>query len=303
MVSDSPEMVRVRVSPDFAALRATQRRLNDFIWSTELCYGYVLVSDQLKARPNDWTHDVLGHITTEAWYPTAKGKEKYRDKVSTFLKHVSDNTTYAYRAVIALFSSAFEDYLEAKRSLINPRDKKGKAMNNGWGPYLQSLCGPALNWEHELGLGKPVRLATVLGADLCRLLRNRIVHAPHGLPLSLTDPEALSWQHKLQAALPDATWYASTKAKDRLRWNRTVGDILTKAIRTFVGGVAHSLARSKNLHGKVLPPEFFYMLFTFTALDALAFEIEEASIGPQARSDFMIFRDPSSVRRQDMLVC
>jgi hypothetical protein len=44
------------------------------------------------------------------------------------------------------------------------------------------------------------------------------------------------------------------------------------------------------------------MVFTFTALDALAFEIEEALIGQPAPTDFKIFRDPSSVRRQDLFV-
>jgi hypothetical protein len=51
-------------------------------------------------------------------------QEKYRDKVSRFLEHVGDNTTYAYRAVITLFASALEDYLETKRPLIKPRDKR-----------------------------------------------------------------------------------------------------------------------------------------------------------------------------------
>jgi hypothetical protein len=73
-------------------------------------------------------------------------------------------------------------------------------------------------------------------------------------------------------------------------------------VRSFVGGAAHSVARSHSLHGKVVPIEFFYMLFTFTALDALAFEIEEALLGPRAPTDVEVFRDPLYVRRDDLII-
>jgi hypothetical protein len=304
MALKSPEMIRVRVSSDFGALRKVQRRLNDFMWSTELSYGYVLASDQLRTRTDEWTHNVLSHITAEAWYPNAKGKEKYRDKVSTFLAHVTENTTFTYRAVITLFSSAFEDYLETKRSLIKPFGKVDTKTK--WGPYLQSLCVPALNWEKQVRLRKPLKLLTVLKADLCRLLRNRIVHTPHVLPLSQDDAEAESWKRQLLKSLAASNWYPMTKEKEKekelSRLNRTVGGKVNDAVRSFVGGAAHSVARSHSLHGKVVPIEFFYMLFTFTALDALAFEIEEALLGPRAPTDVEVFRDPLYVRRDDLII-
>lgn len=61
------------------------------------------------------------------------------------------------------------------------------------------------------------------------------------------------------------------------------------------------MKRARETQGKELPIEFFYMLFTLTALDALAFEIEEALIKDRSEADSFVLIDNKRVRRTDLL--
>src|SRR5712664_1629476 len=105
--------VSVAVSIDMEHLRATQRFLNYFLWSTELAYGHVLAHGPDQFRdPQQLAADALSNIAAEAWYPSSQGRIKYRETVESFLAHIRSNTTNVCRAVLVFFYSAFEDYLD-----------------------------------------------------------------------------------------------------------------------------------------------------------------------------------------------
>jgi hypothetical protein len=60
--------------------------------------------------------------------------------------------------------------------------------------------------------------------------------------------------------------------------------------------------RKAEAAGKQLPIDFFFTLFTFANIDALAFEIEEALIPAPEKATGRIRRHPDAVRRIELLV-
>src|SRR2546422_2795513 len=114
-------------------LRATQTLLNQFLWTTELSYGYMLANSS-TAFP-DLTQsavEVLGHVTTAAWYPNNQGRIKFGDTIGKVLEQINANTVHVYRAVLVYFASAFENYLK-QRVGSRKRDRKSTRLNSSHG--------------------------------------------------------------------------------------------------------------------------------------------------------------------------
>lgn len=308
--------VKVRVSAAYALLRETQRRLNDFVWSTEISYCHTLADDELQSQRDCMVDEVLAGIKAEAWYPPSRhefsadekeeslGRGKYRHTTDNFLNHIERNTRHIYLNCIVMFSTVFEEYLESKRDRIDPREPNGKPKNK-WGPYCQSLCGTALHWEPVTNVSqsqRPVQSKTILNADVARLLRNEVVHHPAGL--STTAEAALPDEicKKLFRNLESSNlWQARVKTKNYAQWRSDLVHSSQNAVNSFLGSAEHKMKRARETQGKELPIEFFYMLFTLTALDALAFEIEEALIKDRSEADSFVLIDNKRVRRTDLL--
>ena len=273
------DRVTVAVSPAMEKLRGLQRELNYFLYSTELSYGLALTGND--ARLADSTipaSDALANVYASAWYPSNQGKIKYYATVAGFLEQLGRNARHVSRAIIVQWYSHVEEYLETRvRALIGPRQK--------WGPLTESLrCDPLLS------VPVPVRISTVLRADFCREIRNLIVHGSPELPESYSAPDVVAWK-RLRIAELDNGHCASGDPE------QLVMDALH-----YVLGQAINHKRATGREGRRENLEHFYTLFSFTNLDSLAFEIEEALLPTTVLPEGRVTRKASKVRRMDLVV-
>lgn len=271
--------VWVSVSDSMAKLRRTQGVLNGFWQTSELAYGYLLLSPAILAEaPARPTVDVLGHVESAVWFPNNQGRIKRRNTIGTTLTQVRDNTVHTYRATLFSFFAAFEAYLEERVAHLKPAGMR-------WGEYVRSLSQPALirgAWS--------VPLPTLLCADLCREVRNKMIHEDFWVPSSLNDPRVLEWKSRLQTRANAAGWTTSE-----------VGAAVNFATHQVIGqAVAH--VQNAKREGKTLPLELFYMLFSFTNLDSLAFALEEVLQPLGSGPANQISRKQSAVRRTDLII-
>jgi hypothetical protein len=253
--------------------------LNLFHKSTELAYGVILTSDDRRLRDRDaFAYEAFADVYSSAWYPSNQGRLKYLSRVSEFQDHLATNITFVARAVMVFWYSAFEQYLEARARAVTGWS------GDKWGPFTHSLSGPSLR-----SASPPVRVDTVLRADLCRHVRNLIVHGVSALPDSVSHPEVRRW---MQARRPEVakTWVG-------VSGDRAVSDAVKYVIGGAVGQRNKAIRerRRENL-------EYFYSLFLFTNLDALAIEIEEATIPVGAKPEGRVTRKLGDIRRADLIV-
>jgi hypothetical protein len=265
------------VSSAMRALRDAQTKLNHFLWSSEICYGHLL--SQVDAYFSDSEQPIwltLGQVQSSAWFPNSQGRLKYRETTGRFLEHTQANTTALYRHVLVAYYAHFEDYLTER--VIDLR------VGNRWGPFIKSLSAPALREAQT-----PIPARTVLCADICRLIRNLVTHEPKSLlPMDVGDGIIGEWRTNLKAQASRVSW---TVTERDLNW----------AFHQVVGQVANHL-RQGRADGKDLPPELFYLLFTFTNLDQLACQIEEATLPENVRLETWISRAADRIRRPDLVV-
>jgi len=262
-----------------ARLRKTQGILNGFWQTSELSYGYLLCAAETEfqdlTRP---TFDVLGHVESKVWFPNNQGRIRRQVCIGETLDQVRMNTVHVYRATLLSFYSAFEAYLEAEVRELKP----GKV---NWGPFFRSLSGPELREGIE-----PLPLNLVLRADLCRMIRNRMVHEAFNVPSSVDDLEVTKWRNEL------------AEAKALYGWQKDlIADAVEDATEMVVGNAARGVHKAKQ-DGKELPIEMFYMLYTFTNLANLAFAIEEALQPLHSNPGGRIYHLDELVRRRDLIV-
>ncbi|HMN74132.1 MAG TPA: hypothetical protein PKA55_19900 [Rhodoblastus sp.] len=261
----------VPVSAPMRSLRDVQTRLNAMLWSSEICYGHVLNGGIDADQP---VQALFAHVETQAWTKNVKGLVKYRKSGHAFLRDVARNLDLMHRQVMVSYYAAFEAYLAARLGVRN-------------GPFVRTLADlPALRTDLR------PRGETVVLADACRLLRNRLAH--HGkLPRREDDDQTAdmcaSFQPKNQAA---AAQTEAALASWRLTQERVAA-----IVRTLIADVDRRCGATRRR--SALRHEFFYTLFAFTHLDNLAFEIEEAAFDP-ARATLWIARDAKRVRSPEM---
>jgi hypothetical protein len=258
-------------------LRQMQRQLNDFWQTSELSYGYLLNAG-LGRDPERRAVDLLGHVESAVWYPNREGRIKREDTIGKTLAQVEANTVVTYRTTLLSFYAAFEAYLKAA---VGNRRRGGT-----WGPLVFSLTGPALR-----DAPCPLPLRIILCADFCRRLRNAITHDGFVVPASVNDPEFQTWQQDLTAAAIEAGWPEGEIAAE-----------IPIAARRVVGAAAGEVAKAMKREQKRLPIELFYMLFTFSNLDALALALEEALLPTGSRTGYEVVRRRADIRRPDLIL-
>jgi hypothetical protein len=192
---------------------------------------------------------------------------------------MQENTIHLYRATLLSFFSIFEAYLEEQLQFLK------KHRGGSWGPFVRSLSDASLTKAEY-----PVQLRTVLCADTCREIRNRIVHKGFWVPSSPDDETVFKWKQELQKRACQAGWPKEEAEAE-----------IQVATDMVIGNAAKYVEDAKEL-GKTLPVELFYMLFTFTNLDSLAFEIEEARQPLGYRSKSKIRRRGDAIRRKDLII-
>jgi hypothetical protein len=240
-------------SPAFEDLCDAQTRLNAFLWSSDISYRYVDVSDDGRFADGEKKIRVaLAEMDARAWYPTTKGQPHYNKSIEGFLNDVRANETYIYRSVIVFWHAAFESYL-------NERLKQYLGDVRTWGPLTKTLCFPRL-----LHSSKPVQLRSVLHADICREIRNSCVHRGAELPQTMNSQAVSKWQARTERDLENLFWPARNPAQ-------AVGEAAE-----YVFGAVAKYVRKVPVSERALEAAYFYSLFNFTNLRQLAGEIEEA---------------------------
>jgi hypothetical protein len=290
------ERVCVAVSPEMAKLRRQQQELNYFLYSTELSYGMPLTSnDPRLANREALVSDALANVYASAWYPSNQGEIKYRVKIATFLEHLESNARRVSRAVITQWLSQFEEYLETRvRPIIEPRQEESAQKElrpKNWGPLTRTLCHDRLLYAPT-----PIRISTVLRADFCREIRNRIVHGSADLPDSCDNPDVDRWRRRRIEDLEGGSWTENDTRTNGAR-ERLVMDALH-----YVLGQAINHRNATRREGRRENLEHFYTLFSFTNLDSLAVEIEEALLPMSALPEGRIWRKATAVQRTDLIV-
>jgi hypothetical protein len=263
--------IKVSVSPARIKFREAQGRINRTLWSTEICYGHVLATTEanpaISRRARVW--EVFGHAPTQAWYPNRQGELKYKTTVRRFLSDVRENMVSIHRPLMLQFYAEFETYLrdrvpDARQSLI--RSFATERFTRG--PYR--LC-----------------LESVIDAEIIRLARNAIAHNDQ---LPEDDQSTIVTE-----------WLDSLKNEGRaLRvWNASIDDV-RKGLEKLTSDISRQVDLSPRRGGR-LSHEFFFALFSFTILDQLASEIEEALM-EKPDPDNWIWRSATGVRRRDLIV-
>jgi hypothetical protein len=272
--------VLVAVSKSMEDLRLTQGVLNGFWQTSELAYGYLLTHSVTEFADLDRrTVDVLGYIQSEVWYPNNQGRIKRGDTIGNTLRQVRDNTVHVYRAALLSFFSAFEAYLDTEVDQFKPPKVRS------WGEYVRSLSSPSLRSAQC-----PLPLRIVLCADFCREVRNQLVHESLSVPTSVSDGCLTDWKERLYNRGCEFGWPPSeVTAGVDFAFNQVIGQ-----------AVKH--VEEARTNGKELPIMLFYMLFSFTNLDSLAFAIEEALRPPGARPGGYVSRKDARVRRADLII-
>lgn len=270
---------RVAVSKSMADLRRMQWVLNGFWQTSELAYGYMLAElGSSVGQPDRPTIEVLGHIESEVWFPNNQGKIKRTDSMGTTLKQVRENTVHAYRATLLSFFSAFEAYLETEVDHLKPPKLR-------WGEYVRSLSNPSLR-----SAACALQLRTILCADFCREVRNQLLHELFTVPDDATAEYLAKWKDRLTKRAVDAGWPAAeVDTEIKYTFNQVIGQAVNHVDQAKAAG-------------KELPIELFYMLFTFTNLDNLAFAIEEALQPQNSRTGFSVTRKRDAIRRTDLII-
>lgn len=272
--------VLVSVSESMARLRQTQSVLNGFWQTSELAYGYMLSnSETLLKDPTRPTVELLGFIESAIWFPNNQGRIKLTENIDTTLKRVRDNTVFAYRASLLSFFCAFEDYLETEAEKFKPAKVKN------WGEYVRSLSAPEF-----LNAPFPLPLRAIMCADFSREIRNCMVHENFSVPRSVQDPRIADWRTRLARRADEAGWPKSE-----------IKEAINFATHQVIGQAAMQVEKAQK-EGKTLPVELFYMLFTFTNLDSLAFYIEEALLPENARTGSQVARKKTAIRRNDLIL-
>lgn len=278
-IKELENRVLVRVSPAMGQLRSMQGIFNGFWQTSDLAYGYAL--SKLNVYSGDIetpTKEVLGDIKSEVWVKNSKGLEKSTQPIGSTINQIRNNMAQVYRATMSGFFSAFESYLNVRVGYI-------KKPNDRWGPFTRTLSHPVLK-HGEYGL----TLRAIVLADICRHIRNMYVHEPQSMEI---EPGDAFWddfaKHQVRR------WAAGNWSEEEIQ------DALSHAKSKFFS-TAKNKAKLAREGGKNISIDYFFMLFSFTNLSDLAFEIEEALYVTQLVDEIRIPQDKGKIRRNDLIV-
>lgn len=271
-MADTPsDYVNLRVSHELYALFSMQDRINKFLWTSDAAYAYVLA--KLQDQDPDIDAQVALGVEAAAWQRATSGRRHFEGSLGVFLAALRDNSSHIYGTVFVQYYAAFERYL-LRRSGAYRRRGTDDAI---WSPLI-SGC------QHlSRGVSFPIPLERVLLADTSRLIRNIVAHGDE-VPAYPDDIRIARWMSRVEAVLRTTQWEGDYPSLIR-----------SAAGQTF-GRVSRVASKFK------LPALYFYMLFSFTNLSAMALAVEEALFDPVSEKSYTIRRQLKYVRRTELVV-
>jgi hypothetical protein len=287
--------VLIAVSEERKKLRDTQKRLNAFVWSSEIAHEFSWSRcKEMFGSSNEKLSEVLPDLETVAMTKTNRAFQRYNKSCKTFLEELKSNRPYIHRATIVYWHSAFEEFL-AKRvaPLLDWYQIEGGQKTDRvkpWGPYLHSLSSACkLTTSNAFGL----KIETVLQTDILRSIRNRIVHGDY-IPYRYND--------KASRQIADQAKKWRLHSFHGAPVNASARDVTIRNAMRLVVGTAEKNMKSFH-HIPDFPVEYFYLLFMFATYDRLAFEIEEAMPeSVELRHQRITWRDEREVRPRELIV-
>jgi len=266
----SSKYVDLRVSRELHALFGMQDRINKFLWSSEAAYAYTVAKLE-GLSPDEDAATAVG-VPSGAWDKAASGRRHFEGSLGVFLGTLRANSEQLYVTVLVQYYAAFERYLLRRSGAYRRRPDELTT----WSPLLSGL--------RHLGEGSyPVPLERVIYADTSRLIRNVVAHGDDA-PLSVDDVRVRHWKRRVASVLKIASWPGNHEG----------------AVEEVVSQVFGRAARMASKHE--LSTLYFYMLFAFTNLSALALAVEEAVFNPASEQAFTVRRQAKYVRRTELIV-
>jgi hypothetical protein len=117
-----------------------------------------------------------------------------------------------------------------------------------------------------------------------------MIHQAMSVPQAMADKQVVDWGNQFKSAAQAAGW----PRDDAIQ--------ATDFAAHQVIGQAVNFAKQAKTKGKIIPIEYFYMLFSFANLDNIAFEIEEALHTELNGQENFIFRSRPLIRRTDLIL-
>lgn len=252
-------------SAAFKEFRRVQRKLNYFLWSTEIAVGLVkdrVLKDEILQSSLP-VNQLFPELTGNAFKAPANKKYpvKYARYAWQFDQDLEENLSSSCKLVIVRFHRALERFLEARFRAAYPNsDRMGKLFS-----YVGHGGGP--NSVGELrGLGiptlQPIPHALMLNARIYAEVRHNIAHG----------------DGRDTVDVGEGIW-VDTKVRDRCMRNegyrgpmfeRATDEDIAKAVNRVCGG-------AQRKHEKTGQPLiFFYALFCFGAYRKLVEAVELA---------------------------
>jgi len=271
MADITPATVDLQVSKELYVLFGMQERINKFLWTSEASYSYTLA--HLAAADPDADAEIGLGVESRAWDRAASGRRHFEGSTGVFLSSLRENSNHIFGTVLVQYFAAFERYLISRRGAYRRR-----ASEQGpWSPLI-SGC------EHlSADRPYPVPLERLLLADTSRLLRNIVAHGDD-VPPNPDDLRIATWKRRVEAVLSTTKWPGDHQA------------IVRDVAGQVFGRVARSAAKTN------LPGIYFFMLYSFTNLSAMALAVEEALFDPASEEAFIVRRQAKYVRRLDLVI-
>ena len=249
-----PNHVFLKITEEYRKLREIQTFINRFVWSSELCYSYFLnIFENKKEIWDVSTLELFHDLPIQAWFKNKDGTGKYALSLNDHNTIVKSNQYSIFRSAIILYNSYFDNYLKYRAD------------------SRFALCRNLTNINFERSKIK-INIKNLFKADICREIRNLIVHEPVDTFLSITDIRGRARKtiekHLNKVIKGKKSFLLSEYSEDEIK------DNLDKAMNEVFDMARVEVGRAFN-RGATLPHEFFFMLYTFTNYNTIAAEIEQ----------------------------
>lgn len=261
-----PNHVYIAVSEEYRRLREIQTFINRLVWSTELCYSYFIdVFKENKNLQKESIAEVFAELPMQAWFKNKNGTGKYNISLEEHNSIVEANQRFVFRSAIILYNSYFEEYLKSRIKSDARKSKDGEEE-------MSFLLFLNLTNRDIRESNLKFNLKNVIMADICRVIRNTIVHQPAETFLSINEVRMEIKKKITDKLMKKPRGYVRclheeyTESEKKEARDQAINEVIDNAIQEV------NFAAERKV---ILPYEFFFMLFTFTNYNRIAAEIEQ----------------------------
>lgn len=318
--------VNVRVSKEMKKLSDTLSMLNYFVWTSDIAYLYSLdkIENEFKESLHQQAYEKLKQYPSVAWERTKEEIIKYRRDIHELLADINNNRVNVYKSALIFFYTAFEEYIKSKTN------------------YIKDSFIKYFYQEHYINVEYCLEEKAIYLADASKEVRNYIVHNTNvELPITNNDISKILQQYfkkinggfnkrSVEDCLNNekeifkiVSKYYNNKIVQISReefenkalcfYNNRYVNICSedkKPLRLnieecwkyFFITAERKVVMKYETTGIKLDHFFFYMLFSFTNLFGLAFQLEELLFDPIKCTEKIERKFKDVRRRAEMII-